>query len=50
MLVVFFLFAFFMIESYEVRNGELWSKSLHELIMYVLLLEWFFELCFISYN
>lgn len=35
MLVVFFLFAFFMSESYEVRNAELWAKSLNDLIMYV---------------
>lgn len=35
MLVVFFLFAFFMIDSYEVRNAELWAKSLNDLIKYV---------------
>lgn len=34
MLVVFFILAFFGFESYELRNKELWTKSLNDLIMY----------------
>lgn len=40
MLIVFFIFAFFVFESYEVRNTELWTKSLNDLIMYE---KFFFE-------
>lgn len=36
MLVIFFIFAFFIFESYEVRNSELWAKSLNDFIMYVI--------------
>lgn len=42
MLVVFFIVAFFACESYEVRNAELWAKSLNDLIMYVFLPSFFF--------
>lgn len=35
MLVVFFIVAFFVCESYELRNAEVWAKSLNDLIMYV---------------
>lgn len=34
MLVVFFILAFFVFDIYEVRNSELWAKSLKEFIMY----------------
>lgn len=33
MLVVFFTFAFFVLETYELRNEKLWNKSLNDLIM-----------------
>lgn len=35
MLVVFFILVFFIFETYEVRNTELWTKSLNDFIMYV---------------
>lgn len=35
MLVVFFILAFFIFETYEVRNSALWTKSLNDYIMYV---------------
>lgn len=37
MLAVFFIFAFFVFESYEMRNAKHWAASLNEFIMYVLL-------------
>lgn len=36
MLVVFFILAFFIFETYEVRNSEIWAKSMNDYIMYVL--------------
>lgn len=33
MLVVFFTFAFFIFETYELRNEGIWTKSLNDLIM-----------------
>lgn len=33
MLVVFFIFAFFLFESYEIRNADTWSESLRDSIM-----------------
>lgn len=35
MLVIFFIFAFFMFEAFEVRNAQLWAKSLNDFIVYV---------------
>lgn len=37
MLVVFFILAFFIFETYELRNTALWTKSLNDFIMYVYL-------------
>lgn len=33
MLILFFIFAFFVFENYEIQHAEVWSKSLNELIV-----------------
>lgn len=33
MLAVFFIFAFFLFESYEIRNSDMWSESLRDFIV-----------------
>lgn len=33
MLVLFFIFAFFIFENYEIQNAEAWAKSLNEMIV-----------------